>query len=113
MPWTRIRRHLQDRRSPELVQRVRDHERRRVDHQLGSLSYPSRWNHAPWIVCVNDKGMTWEEVDQWHREVHRPEGRRLDEERRMLLQELYPLTAPDAEPTDLLELLAATVGNNL
>lgn len=77
--------------------RIRDHLRARVAHQVTFRSYPNR--------SADPEG--WDEADRYFREAHMPEFVRLQDERRTLLDEVYPLTV-DHEPTDLLELLAVT-----
>lgn len=104
--WPRIRRHLTSQVTGALREAIVDHERRRIKHQIGAKSYPG-WTRIPFVTPMTPDGETAEDVDRWFREVHRPAGRVLDAERADLLNKLYPATAPDAEPTDLLELLQA------
>lgn len=93
--WRSIQQHG-DHLPADLIDRVRDHLRARVAHQCSFRSYPNR--------AADPEG--WAEADRYYREVHMPEFSRLLDERRALLDAVYPRTV-DAEPTDLLEMLAA------
>lgn len=94
--WRSIQQHA-ERLPGDLSLRVREYLRAQVAHQCAHRSYPNR--------AKDPEG--WDASDRYFHDVHMPEFERLLAERRTLLDAVYPLTV-DAEPTDLLELLAVT-----
>lgn len=93
--WSKVRKHAES-LPDDLLRRLRDHLRRRREHQVSPPGYPGRWRGVPFVVPRNGKGQTWEEVDQWWHDVHMPGFRRLNAEGAALLDEVYPL--PSALP---------------
>lgn len=105
--WTDLRDHLTPLARQERVERVQSYLRRAIEHQLAGPTYPGRWRGVPFVVPRNGKGETHEDCERYWRDVHMPEYRALRLEEAALLDELFPATAANAEPLDLLELLEA------
>lgn len=105
--WARIEEHCGRARGrdPELADDILSYERARVKNQVDDCpGYPPRWHGIPWILRVNELGMTYDEVDRHREEIYYPACTRLSQRRRALLERVFPLLTDD-EPVDLLELL--------
>jgi hypothetical protein len=91
--WEEIRAHAAS-LSPALIEELREHQRRNVEHARTSRAYPNR--HA------DPEG--WNETNRWFHEVRMPEWRALTAEGKALRDRAYP-EALSTEPLDLFDLL--------
>jgi hypothetical protein len=116
LTWTRIRRHA-DSLPASLVERIeaatRDcQEHMRTWRPFKASGAAEGCRQAPAIgPSTQAQARYADEHDRWWATVAGPyyaDSRRLDAARELLLDEALPLAGEDAEPGDLLELLAAT-----
>lgn len=106
--WQRIADHFAAHRTPDLVADCSAQAKASLQLQTDMKSYPQRWPGVPWALPLTSDGETWEDVDRWWHDVHMPAWRETRARESALLDRIYPATDPDAAPTDLFALLAAS-----